>query len=228
MARRRQIPPPGHRGPQATANSRSRTFRWAFAGHPTLLPGHPRLHRPSHRAARVHIQYHGKKQRSLQRPDVVQILRSTLIRCRRLELLLQHIRRNPCIGSYRTVPGQSPLPQPRHKALAPHQSLDLSSRTAHRPGLQIQSDATHTIGRVTLGKAATDGRQHLRVTPRPMTHPPFAPRIVAASRYAQCLAHHRQRPHASMLRHERLLQPDTLAKYAAAFLSGIGSITASN
>ena len=133
-----------------------------------------------------------------------------LVRRLRLELAIQHVVSDGTALS--VVLGQAAPSGPGTQGLRPHQTLDTVQSAALAQGHHIVPNPASTVGPVAAHKALPHlGCQRLVFQAAPAARP-HQPRIEAASRDTERLAHKIHRPGHPVLRDELELHSESLAK----------------
>jgi len=172
---------------------------------------HLLTHRPTHDSAGEQIKDNSKIQPAFILPKICEIGNPALVRCRRLKLPIEQVRRNGMCSSYTAVARQSTSLGAGLKARPKHQAGYTMLAAAITPSDQIAPHAWTSIGAIALLEAIADHPQKLTVSFGPITLGSVQPLVEPRSRDTQRLAHQLRLPDAAALGDKRELHGGSLA-----------------
>lgn len=189
-------------------------------GHQQRINGqvaaHARFHRPANDLAREQIEHYRQIQPAFIGADVGDVGDPDLVRLADVELALQPVRR--WCGWLATIAtSTSTVAGLRTQSFRTHQPGDTMPPTALTQFAQICMDLSIAINPTTLQPGMLDQTQQTLIVLGSCRPGLGAPGVVATWMYFQHLAETLDRVARRQLVDERVPQPDSLAKYAAAF-----------
>ena len=174
------------------------------------LGGHALLHRPAHDATGVQVQHRSHVQPTFCCPDVGEVGHPLLVRAIGLELAVQHVVSHRAARA--PVLGQSTTTGSSTQCLLSHEPLNAVQTTSLTLLQHVVPHTACAVGAVAAHEALVDlSAQHF-IAEAALAPGPREPRVEAASRDTERLAHQIDRPGPPVFRHEAELHIDSFAK----------------